>query len=292
VHATAIAFSKSTTIFIFAGAITYPGLGNAGLSCVREQREKGVVKLSGFMPAASFSLHRSTNLTVEAASRLSSCVADCGRGMFGCMLAMPTWSLDSMKGAGLDGNIVVRMSRDVGTVICVRRRPALTFTHVAACWFAPRMAEDGLLCDALVDRRFVTKLDRSTAVPGLVIVAGDINTELCTLFAAASKSCKSSLSISCNGAQPNGGEPVLINAGHRKHRRESEFANASVALNLCCWSGVMIKGHTGTNGGPPAYHFCIPAPSTVMITVSLSVLHQVCGGGSVFLIVWEGLEYV
>ena len=146
-----------------------------------------------------------------------------------------------MKGAGLDGNIVVRMSRDVGTVICVRRRPALTFTHVAACWFAPRMAEDGLLCDALVDRRFVTKLDRSTAVPGLVIVAGDINTELCTLFAAASKSCKSSLSISCNGAQQRAAESrrARFNADHRKHPENQNLPTRQLCRTSAVYTGVV-----------------------------------------------------
>jgi hypothetical protein len=100
-----------------------------------------------------------------------------------------------MKGAGLEGNIVERMSCDEGTVICVRRTAALAFTQLAAFWFGPRIADDGRLSDALVDRRLDTKLDRLTAVPGRVIVAVCINTELCTLFAAASKSCRSSCSI-------------------------------------------------------------------------------------------------
>ena len=108
----------------------------------------------------------SMNLTVEAASRLSSRATDFGRGMFGFRFAKPTWTFESMQGAGLEGNIVLRISCDVGTVICVRRMAALAFTQNDACWLGTRMADDGRRCSAVEDSKLDAKFERFLDVPG------------------------------------------------------------------------------------------------------------------------------
>ena len=103
--------------YLVSGAI--PDVTNAFFETMSGMTTTGEMSGTQVPPesqtAASFSRHMSTNLTVAAASKLESRAADFGRGKLGCILAMPTCTLESMKGVGFEGNNVLRMSFDVGT---------------------------------------------------------------------------------------------------------------------------------------------------------------------------------